>query len=140
MAKFKSLKDAMKYIEKATSDSMQELGKELEEIMKEEIQTQVYDAYDPSEYERTMQLLNSVETTNVGDNSVEVSWRDNGDWNSVINGNHMYVIHGLEMGKTWGEGGYRPSTNLVEESYKRAEDEIPNKYKIEMKKRGIPIK
>ena len=139
MAKFKSLKDAMKYIEKATSDSMQEVGRELEEIMKEEIQTQVYDAYDPSTYERTMQLLNSVETTNVGDNSVEVSWRDNGDWTSY-SGKHMYVIHSLEMGKTYGRGGYRPSTNLVEESYKRAEDEIPNKYKIEMKKRGIPIK
>lgn len=139
MAKFKSLKDAMKYIEKATSDSMQEVGRELEEIMKEEIQTQVYDAYDPSTYERTKQLLNSVETTNIRDNSVEVSWRDNGDWTSYA-GKHMYVIHGLEMGKTYGKGGYRPSTNLVEESYRRAENEIPKKYKAEMKKRGIPIK
>lgn len=139
MAKFKSLKDAMKYIEKATSDSMQEVGRELEEIMKEEIQTQVYDAYNPSTYDRTKQLLNSVETTNVSDNSVEVSWRDNGDWTSYA-GKHMYVIHGLEMGKTYGKGGYRPSTNLVEESYRRAENEIPKKYKTEMKKRGIPIK
>ena len=139
MAKFKSLKDAMKYIEKATSDSMQELGRELEEIMKEEIQNQVYDAYNPSTYDRTKQLLNSVETTNVSDNSVEVSWRDNGDWTSYA-GKHMYVIHGLEMGKTYGKGGYRPSTNLVEESYRRAENEIPKKYKTEMKKRGIPIK
>ena len=139
MAKFKSLKDAMKYIEKATSDSMQEVGRELEEIMKEEIQTQVYDAYNPSTYDRTKQLLNSVETTNVSDNSVEVSWRDNGDWTSYA-GKHMYVIHGLEMGKTYGKGGYRPSTNLVEESYRRAENEIPKKYKAEMKKRGIPIK
>ena len=139
MAKFKSLKDAMKYIEKATSDSMQELGRELEEIMKEEIQTQVYDAYNPSTYDRTKQLLNSVETTNVSDNSVEVSWRDNGDWTSYA-GKHMYVIHGLEMGKTYGKGGYRPSTNLVEESYRRAENEIPKKYQAEMKKRGIPIK
>ena len=139
MPTFKNLNDLMKYVKKATSDSMPELGKELEEIMKEEIQTQVYDAYDPSEYERTMQLLNSVETTNVSDNSVEVSWRDNGDWTSYA-GKHMYVIHGLEMGKTYGKGGYRPSTNLVEESYRRAENEIPKKYKTEMKKRGIPIK
>lgn len=139
MPTFKSLKDAMKYIEKATSDSMQEVGRELEEIMKEEIQTQVYDAYNPSTYDRTKQLLNSVETTNVSDNSVEVSWRDNGDWTSYA-GKHMYVIHGLEMGKTYGKGGYRPSTNLVEESYRRAENEIPKKYKTEMKKRGIPIK
>ena len=139
MPTFKNLNDLMKYVKKATSDSMPELGKELEDIMKEEIQTQVYDAYDPSEYERTMQLLNSVETTNVENNSVEVSWRDNGDWTSYA-GKHMYVIHGLEMGKTYGRGGYRPSTNLVEESYRRAENEIPKKYKTEMKKRGIPIK
>lgn len=139
MPTFKNLNDLMKYVKKATSDSIPELGKELEEIMKEEIQTQVYDAYKDNEW-RTGQLKESVETTHISEDRVEVSWRDNGDWNSVINGNHMYVIHGLEMGKTWGEGGYRPSTNLVEESYKRAEDEIPNKYKIEMKKRGIPIK
>ena len=139
MPTFKNLNDLMKYVKKATSDSMPELGKELEEIMKEEIQTQVYDAYNPSTYDRTKQLLNSVETTNVSDNSVEVSWRDNGDWTSYA-GKHMYVIHGLEMGKTYGKGGYRPSTNLVEESYRRAENEIPKKYKTEMKKRGIPIK
>ena len=73
MPTFKSLNDLMRYVNKATADSMPEVGKELEEIMKEEIQTQVYDAYDPSTYERTKQLLNSVETTNVSDNSVEVS-------------------------------------------------------------------
>ena len=139
MPTFKSLKDVMKYIEKATEDAMPEVGKELEEIMKEEIQTQVYDAYDPSTYERTKQLLNSVETTSVNDSSVEVSWRDNGDWTSYA-GKHMYVIHGLEMGKTYGRGGYRPSTDLVGESTRRASNEIPDKYKSEMRNRGIPIK
>ena len=139
MPTFKTLKDVMKYIEKATEDAMPEVGEELEEIMKEEIQTQVYDAYDPSTYERTKQLINSVETTNVSDNSVEVSWRDNGDWTSYA-GKHMYVIHGLEMGKTYGRGGYRPSTDLVGESTRRANNEIPDKYKSEMRNRGIPIK
>jgi len=139
MPTFKSLNDLMRYVNKATSDSMPEVGKELEEIMKEEIQTQVYDAYDPSTYERTKQLLNSVETTNVSNNSVEVSWRDNGDWTSYA-GKHMYVIHGLEMGKTYGRGGYRPSTDLVGESTRRAKNEISDKYKSEMRNRGIPIK
>ena len=134
MPTFKSLNDLMRYINKATANSMPEVGKELEEIMKEEIQTQVYDAYDPSTYERTKQLLNSVETTNV-----EVSWRDSGDWTSYA-GKHMYVIHGLEMGKTYGRGGYRPSTDLVGESTRRAKNEIPDKYKSEMRNRGIPIK
>ena len=139
MPTFKSLNDLMIYVNKATADSMPEVGKELEEIMKEEIQTQVYDAYDPSTYERTKQLLNSVETTNVSNNSVEVSWRDNGDWTSYA-GKHMYVIHGLEMGKTYGRGGYRPSTDLVGESTRRGKNEIPDKYKSEMRNRGIPIK
>ena len=139
MPTFKSLNDLMRYVNKATADSMPEVGKELEEIMKEEIQKQVYDAYDTSKYDRTKQLLNSVETTNVSDNSVEVSWRDNGDWTSYA-GKHMYVIHGLEMGKTYGRGGYRPSTDLVGESTRRANNEIPDKYKSEMRNRGIPIK
>ena len=125
MPKFKSLKAALEHVKKAKADSMKELGECIENIMKEEIQEQVYDAYQPEEYQRTNQFKNSVEITDISDDKVEVSWRDNGDWYSVIKRarneqpDHMYVIHGHEMGRVWGRE-HKP-TNLVEESTRRAE-------------------
>jgi len=141
MPKFKSLKAALEYIEKAKADSMKEIGECVEEIMKEEIQEQVYDAYKPVEYQRTNQLINSVEITNISDDRVEVSWRDNGDWYSVIKRDrgeepdHMYVIHGHEMGRVWGRE-HLP-TNLVEESKRRTEYEIPDELIKSLRSKGI---
>ena len=145
MPKFKALKAALEYIEKAKSDSMKNLGECVENIMKEEIQTQVYDAYKPKYYERTNQFIDSVEVTDISDDRVEISWRDNGDWYSVINrakgeDDHMYVIHGHEMGKVWGVGGYRPQTNLVEESTRRAEYEVPDELIKLLGSKGIKVR
>ena len=84
MPKFKSLKDVENYINKAKADSMKELGECVEEIMKEEIEEQVYEAYTPKYYERTEELLNSVGITKILDDKVEISWRDNGNWYSII--------------------------------------------------------
>ena len=42
MPTFKNLNDLMKYVKKATSDSMPELGKELEEIMRNFSKGKIY--------------------------------------------------------------------------------------------------
>ena len=55
MATFKNLDDLMKYIEKATAESMKEVGEKLEDIMKDTIDEEVYDAYDPKIYDRSYQ-------------------------------------------------------------------------------------
>ena len=143
MPKFKSLKDVEEYINKAKADSMKELGECVEEIMKEEIEEQVYNAYKPEYYRRTNELFNSPGITKILDDKVEISWRDNGNWYSVIKRakgeqpDHMYVIHGHEMGKVWGQGGYRPKTNLVEESTRRVEEEIPDELIRFLHSKGI---
>ena len=144
MPKFKSLKAALNYIEKSKADSMRDMGKCIEDIMKEEIQTQVYDAYKPKYYERTNQFIDSVEITDVSNNRVEVSWRDNGDWYSVIKRarneqpDHMYVIHGHEMGTVWGREG--EPTNIVEESTRRAEYEVPDELIKSLRSKGINVR
>lgn len=141
MPKFKSLKAALDYFEKAKADSMRELGECIENIMKEEIEDQVYNAYQPEEYQRTNQLKNSVEITDISDDKVEVSWRDNGDWYSVIKRarneepDHMYVIHGHEMGTVWGREG--EPTTLVETSTERAEREVPDELIKSLGSKGI---
>lgn len=138
MPTFKSINDAVRYIENAKAESMREVGNSIEKIMKEEIQEQVYEQKEDNQY-RTYQLINSVKVTKVKDNRVEVSWRDNGDWFSIIkrrrgeHPDHMYVIHGLDMGVTWN----RPATNLVEESIKRARQETPDTLVKALRSKGI---
>ena len=130
MPKFKSLNDALKYIEKAKADSMKELGECDEDIMKEEIKEQVYEAYKPEYYRRTNELRDSPKVTKILDDRVEISWRDNGNWYSIIKRakgeepDHMYVIHGHEMGKVWGREN--EPTTLVETSTERARKETPD--------------
>ena len=141
MPKFKNLKDVENYINKVKADSMRELGECVEDIMKEEIEEQVYDAYKPRFYERTDQFINSVGITRILDDKVEISWRDNGDWFSIIKRNnhekpdHMYVIHGHEMGKVWGR--MNKPTTLVETSTERAEKEVPYELIKILRSKGI---
>ena len=143
MPKFKSIKDVEEYINKAKADSMRELGECVEDIMKEEIEEQVYDAYPDNEH-RTGQLIESVEITRILDDKVEISWRDNGDWFSIIKRNnhekpdHMYVIHGHEMGKVWGR--MNKPTTLVETSTERAEKEVPEELIKILRSKGIKAK
>ena len=141
MPKFKSLKDVEEYINKAKADSMKELGECVEEIMKEEIEEQVYNAYKPEYYRRTNELFNSPGITKILDDKVEISWRDNGNWYSVIKRargeqpDHMYVIHGNEMGTVWGREN--EPTTLVETSTERAEKEVPEELIRILRAKGI---
>ena len=136
MPTFKSLNDLMRYVNKATADSMPEVGKELEEVFKEAIDNEVYKAYSPKIYERTEQLKDMVEITKIGNENGEVSITHTGDHISYIKGTRFYVPYGLEGGHTWGRG----ATDIEGEAMDIAKDKIPEKYKSEMRNRGISIK
>ena len=135
MPKFKSLDEVMKYIEKATTESMKEVGDELEDIMKDTIDEEVYDAYDPKVYDRTYQLRDTMVEVKSSNNNAEVRVTHTGDHISYVKGTRFYVPYGLEGGHTWGRG----ATNIQENSFNKAEKEIPNVYKKAMKSKGIPI-
>ena len=136
MAMFKNLDDLMKYIEKATAESMKEVGEKLEDIMKDTINEEVYDAYDPKKYPRSYQLRDKMVEIKSDNNSAEVRITHTGDHISYIKGTRFYVPYGLEGGHTWGRG----ATNIQENSLKKAEDEIPDTYKKAMRSKGIPVK
>lgn len=137
MATFKSLSDLVRYVENATANSMKEVGEELEEVMKEAIDEEVYNAYDPSEYDRTYQLRDKmVEITNMGNSNVEVRVTHTGGHISYLKGTRFYVPYGLEGGHTWGRG----ATNIEACAMEKAEDKIPDVYKKAMRSKGIPIK
>lgn len=135
MPTFKSLDDAMKYIQKATVESMKEVGDKLEDIMKDTIDEEVYDVYEPERYPRTYQLRDKMVEVKSGDNDAEVRVAHTGDHISYVKGTRFYVPYGLEGGHTWGRG----ATNIQENSFNKAEKEIPDVYKKAMKSKGIPI-
>lgn len=136
MATFNSLESLMDYINSATASSMKEVGEKLEDVMKDAIDEEVYDAYNPVEYERTYQLRDKmVELTNVSKNSAEVRVTHTGDHISYIKGTRFYVPYGLEGGHTWGRG----ATDIQGRVMELAEQEIPDTYKKAMKSKGIPI-
>lgn len=57
--KFKSLNDLFKYIKDEVADSMNEIGKEAEQEVKNQLEVDVY-SFQPKVYERTYDLQNSV--------------------------------------------------------------------------------
>lgn len=133
---FTSLESLFAYIEKSVAATMTEVGSEMMDIMKDETHKQVYSAYKPKKYVRSYDLMRSIGVVEKTPISVTTEWQPNGDWFSVINGNRFYAIRGLEAGTTWGRGG----TNLMEETTKRIEDEIPNVFRQAMNGKGVPIK
>lgn len=132
---FNSLDDAMAYIRSQNAKAMNVVGKEMEDIMKEEVRSQVYNAYSPQEYDRTGDVEKCARVTETSATSVVAEFADEGGWTSV-KGGHYNAYEGLEDGWTWGRG----ETNLMETSESRIESEIPNEYKGTMNSLGVPVK
>lgn len=61
MPDFKSIADLEKYLLGIMEESMEDVGEHAEKIVSERVQKDVYDAYDPSYYDRTYQLKNSLQ-------------------------------------------------------------------------------
>lgn len=142
--KFSSLEEMISYIEKAQSKATRDMGEEMVDIMKDEIEKQVYSAYSPSDYSRTMQLLDSPQIKYSDSNYVSVEFMNMGDWKSHGygmsgyngGGSPFFPMYGLEHGGIWGRG----TTNIMDESTSKIEDEIPKCYRDSMNSMGIPIR
>lgn len=142
--KFSSLEEMISYIEKSQSRVTQELGEEMTDIMKKEVQEQVYNSYQPQDYQRTMQLLNSPQIKYSNSNSVCVEFMMMGDWMShgygmssySGGGSPFFPMYGLEYGGVWSRG----TTNIMEGSIDKMEDELPRCYKNIMNSMGIPVR
>lgn len=144
MAKqFKSIKEAVSYIKSAQRRSSREIGLEVEKVMKETTQKNLYDAYSPEEYERTYDMINMIGITESSVDSVTVAFQDKGghtSWNDPKP--HVYVAPILEEGgHTWErDGGRKAPTNIVEDSYEIARDTVPETYIKSMAVSGIKVK
>lgn len=139
MAKqFSSIEALTSYIKSCHMSALKEIGDDAVEIMKDVTQSQ-YDG-------ETGQMIDCIGVTDVDNDSVRMAWQDNGDWYSVITGNHMYAPIAHEMGTVWGEGHtprepvYKPATTLEETSTERIEQDAPNTYRKVMKSKGFDVR
>ena len=134
---FSNLEEMIKYIEKQNIQVNNNVAEDIVEIAKNETQRE-QNKYTPSTYKRTGNLLECIKPTKINKNEIEVTWTDAG-WSSY-SGKPFYAPAGLESGKTYGKGGYRPKTNFVENTERRIKKDLGDIYKKRMKQAGIPVK
>lgn len=145
---FNSVQDAINYVKNQIPSALNECSYDMQEIMIDEIKEQIYNARPNNTNTRTGQLMDSPQMVEITGNSVTMEYTDSGDWHSVFPPHeHMDAIYANEFGHVWapgtnsdiGEYNYYPATNLVDESYNKCEQEIPNKFKEHLIRMGIPI-
>ena len=157
MPDFKSMKDLNKYLEKMIADSMSDVGGKIVETTQEQVQKDVYDAYKPEEYRRTMELKNSlvftppirdgefISTTIMHDTNLIGSYAPNQHY-SVVNGDSSIhsiaeIVHDGKSGLIFGTGVWtKPRPYFLNAKDLIQKDKIHVKaMKDALGKRGINI-
>lgn len=139
---FKSLNEAISYIKKAQAQASIDIGREVEDIVKETTQKNLYDSYSPESYERTYDMLNMIRMTESTTNSVTVAIEDTGGHTSWIKPKpHVFVAPILEEGgHTWERnGGRKAPTRIIEDSTEKSRDIAPEVYIKSMSSKGIKV-
>lgn len=112
-------------------------AEEMIEIMKEKIK-EAYNAYSPSMYHRTGDLLETPQIVSANADGMETEFEDNGGWFSLVGstaGQHFFALEGLEGGHTWG----RSATHIHASSMTTCYSEIPTLYIKTLQRMGVPI-
>lgn len=94
---FKSLDELVAYTKNKIAASMPEVGKEMKEIVKGEVNKQVYSNYAPSLYDRTYELLNAIDVSEITSNSVATEIKDSGSWFDIYSKAHAFQWSDLRM-------------------------------------------
>ena len=127
---FSSVEECIAYIESAIADCMPLLSKEIKIIMDDVTRQQVRGW--------SNQIFSSVMPKN-DSMSAEASFEDNGHWYSLAGETKGQEVGNpikfLEAGTTWNRG----ASTIMSTSTSRAESEIPRKFLMFMKAKGIPI-
>lgn len=128
MAKVKKWSDLLSAINKVANKALDEVGKEATNMVKDEIQKQVYDSYTPDWYSRTGQLKESVEVVDkkfssrgisqikIGHNFKKINpgSKDDGQYVSVVSGKSVVqsvpnIVHNGKAGAVYKKGYWRDS-------------------------------
>ena len=159
MPTFKNLKQLEKYLQLVVKDSMEDVGREAEHKVRKKIDEMVYqNPTEPSDYERTRELKNSLVHTQPKQNgneiTVEIKHEDSligyyepNQHMSVVDGSELPVdalaeiVHYGKSGKIFGEGYWtkpRPYMETAKEEI--IEEKLHVKaLKNSLKKKGLDV-
>lgn len=142
--KFNSLDDVVSYIKRSCNpDIIDEIEREGLKTMEDVTRDQV-DGWSGD-------IFKSVGTNIKTNDSLELSWRDNGRWYSLAEktkGNHMYAPWALEHGKVWDFSAgsspnnpiYKKPTTLEETSTDIIEKDSEDIARKILKRKGFKVK
>ena len=142
--KFNSLDDVVNYIKRSCNpDIIDEIEREGLKTMEDVTRDQV-DGWSGD-------IFKSVGTNIKTNDSLELSWRDNGRWYSLAEktkGNHMYAPWALEHGKVWdfsagsspGNPIYKKPTTLEETSTDIIEKDSEDITRKILRRKGFKVK
>jgi len=147
MPSFKSLKELEKFLQKQINDALKnEVKNEVEETIRDHIQKDVYEAYTPystdgktPHYERTYELLRSIESNLVDDGVLSVE-------NTRHEGNRN-IVEVIEYGQgyQWGyvrnldeEIGARPFIENTREELRQTNKHV-GALKKGLKRQGVDV-
>ena len=95
---FKTVSELEKYLLKQISDSLQTVvALESRHLMREHIQDDVYNEYIPTHLERSWKLIDSCKTTNISNDTIELTNTRRGD-----EGENIPYIIVYSKGYQWG--------------------------------------
>ena len=142
--KFNSLDDVVSYIKRSCNpDIIDEIEREGLKTMEDVTRDQV-DGWSGD-------IFKSVGTNIKTNDSLELSWRDNGRWYSLAEktkGNHMYAPWALEHGKVWDFSAgsspnnpiYKKPTTLEETSTDIIEKDSEDITRKILRRKGFKVK
>ena len=143
---FNNFDELTKYIQGVCQDGLNSLKDDFKDVMEEEIVNQIYEDHEPELYERTGQLKNTPEVV-VGDMILSAEFVDNGDWESWSGGHYFPLLSWDKQGDSnkfvkrsqKQGGGVYPKVNIFDESYRKLDETIPNKFKAYLMSRGFEV-
>lgn len=135
---FNSINEAVNYIKSIAATGMNSMGEEMQDILKSEILLNIYEKYSPTIYDRTGDLEDTPQISEIDWNSVEVEYEDNGDWRSKGGtGDHFFPLEGFKAGTVWGREGEK--IDVVKDAKSKCENDIPPKFKDYLISKGLDV-
>lgn len=147
--KIRNKNDLEKLLKKVAKKALEtEVAKTAEEVMKDKIDSEVYDVYTPTEYNRTFKLRESSKTKMIDDTALEL-YNDRFDEDEQISPETMlyhdsgrYIPSVIESGKgyEWVEDEKIGARPFGAETYKELKDDKFKKALIKgIEKQGIKV-
>lgn len=135
MPSFSSLSALRKYIISNSQEGMSIVGEKVKEVLREYVQNDVYDSYEPTKYKRTYELIDSITVKvvgTVGDSiMVEVYFDEDkmshttlfGDDNLGVEvGDNVYIPKWVDEGYTWRPNrAEKNTTNFMKDTIRELE-------------------